>query len=466
MAIKKILKMMLTTTLGALIFLLGSCRGDREQQADSFPSYKLKAGQVLTYESSSEFKYDRGSDLSESESQIWVLRRNENDSWRLLARNETSYGGRGSEHKSVNLAVFDLFPDGRIDSGAYPSVRNAARSCFITLPSDSSMFKTTWQAHDKEQDENHLYSYSRRSKPHKGRWIFKKVTDSRMNDVYGMSNMSTVHFNSRKGLVEKIESSYSQTYGFKGKGTGVTKLKSVRTMDTDFITLLSADAQTYFKASKDYTELLSSLAKHPTLLESKLAEAKNVLLSAQGKLRHPVIMEQLNSDLAEHDKRINYRIERAKQHAAVLNQPSPAWETTDFKGQTYSIEALRVKVVLLDFWYRGCGWCIRAMPQIKELADYFANQPVVVLGMNTDRDPADAEFVIEKMGLNYPSLKANGIPKKYGVRAFPTLIVTDQQGIVKSFHVGYSPHLRDDVIRQVEALLDYKSHKDIDANDQ
>ena len=104
------------------------------------------------------------------------------------------------------------------------------------------------------------------------------------------------------------------------------------------------------------------------------------------------------------------------------------------------------------------------MPQIKEVADYFANQPVMVLGMNTDRDPADAEFVIEKMGLNYPNLKARGIPEKYGVRGYPTLIVIDQQGIVKGFHVGYSPHLRDDVISSVENLLNPKPNKSIDTD--
>ncbi|MFQ6036190.1 MAG: TlpA family protein disulfide reductase [Sedimentisphaerales bacterium] len=466
MATNEILKMMLTSTIGVLIFFFASCHGAQERQADLFPSYKLKAGDMLTYESSSEFKYGKGSLLSGSESQIWVLRRNENDSWHLLARNETSYGSGTSARKSVSLAIFDLFPNGRIDSGPYPSVRNAARSCFITLPSDSSMFKTTWQAYDKEQNEKHIYSYSTQSKPHKGRWVFQKVTTSRMNDIYGMSETSTVYFNTKKSLVEKIESSYLQTYGLKGKGTGIAKLKSVKTMEPDFINLLSADAETYFKSSKDYTELLSSLAEHPDSLETKLTEAKNILLSAKYKLSHPVIMEQLNSDLAEHDKRINYLTERAKQQAAILNQPSPAWKTVDFKGQTYSIEALRGKVVLLDFWYRGCGWCIRAMPQIKKVADYFANQPVVVLGMNIDRDPANAEFVIEKMGLNYPNLKAKGIPEKYGVRGYPTLIVIDQSGIVKSFHVGYSPHLRNDLIRSVEKLLSPKPNKSIDANNQ
>ena len=459
MAIKKTLKMTQAIAVSAVIVFAAGCPADEEQQADSFPSYKLEAGQVLTYESSSEFKYDERSQLSRSESQIWVLQRSENGSWRLLARNKYSFNTTEPRREQVNLAAFDLFPDGRINSVPYLNIRNYARAYFIALPSEPEMFRSTWQAYDKEQNENHAYSYSPQSKPDEGQWIFQRVTTSQMNDIYGMSETSTVHFNATKGLVEKIELSYSRNSGIKGKGTGTTELKSVKTVEPDFLNQLSTDAKTYFRALDSYEKILSSLAEYPHSLESKLTEAKNILLSAKEQLSHPVITEQLISDLAQHDGRIDYLTESAEQQAAVLNQPSPAWETTDFKGQTYSIEALRGKVVLLDFWYRGCGWCIRAMPQIKEVANYFANQPVMVLGINTDRDTADAEFVIEKMGLNYPNLKASGIPEKYGVRAFPTLIVIDQQGIVKGFHVGYSPHLRDDVIGRVEELLNRKSLK-------
>ena len=327
----------------------------------------------------------------------------------------------------------------------------------MALPSELEMFRSTWQAYDKEQNENHAYSYSPRSKPDEGQWIFHRVTTSQMNEIYGMSETSTVYFNTQKGLVEKIESSSSQTYGIKGKGTGTTKLKSVKTVEPDFLNKLSADAKTYIRALENYENILSSLAGYPDSLESKLTEAKNILLSAKEQLSHPIITEQLNSELAQHDGRISYLTERAKQQAAVLNQPSPTWQTTDFKGRIYSIVALRGKVLLLDFWYRGCGWCIRSMPQIKEVADYFANQPVMVLGMNIDLDPADAEFVIKKMGLNYPNLKAKGINKKYGVRGYPTLIIIDQQGIIKGFHVGYSTHLRDDIISSVENLLSPKT---------
>jgi hypothetical protein len=81
---------------------------------------------------------------------------------------------------------------------------------------------------------------------------------------------------------------------------------------------------------------------------------------------------------------------------------------------------------------------------------------VAIFGMNTDRNEEDARFVSEKMGLKYPTLKAIGLPEKFGVRGFPTLIVIDQQGKVHDLHVGYTPTLRQDIGRQIKALLEKK----------
>ena len=47
-------------------------------------------------------------------------------------------------------------------------------------------------------------------------------------------------------------------------------------------------------------------------------------------------------------------------------------------------------------------------------------------------------------------------PEKFGVQGFPTLIVIDPQGKVHDIHVGYTPTLREDVGRQIKALLEKK----------
>ena len=89
----------------------------------------------------------------------------------------------------------------------------------------------------------------------------------------------------------------------------------------------------------------------------------------------------------------------------------------------------------------------------QEIAARFKDRPVVVLGMNTDANVEDAKVVVGKMNLNYTNLKATGLPEKYKIQVFPTLLVIDQEGIVRDVRVGYSPTLKEEVVQAVERAL-------------
>ena len=73
----------------------------------------------------------------------------------------------------------------------------------------------------------------------------------------------------------------------------------------------------------------------------------------------------------------------------------------------------------MDFWYRGCGWCMYAMPQVKQLAEDYKDKPVVVLGMNTDRNEEDARFVVKELGLDVPADQSRGPRQVRASRASP-----------------------------------------------
>jgi protein-disulfide isomerase-like protein with CxxC motif len=60
------------------------------------------------------------------------------------------------------------------------------------------------------------------------------------------------------------------------------------------------------------------------------------------------------------------------------------------------------------------------------------------------------------MGLKYRTLHGEGMPAKFGVQGFPTLIVIDQRGRVHDIHVGYTPTLREDLGKQIRDLLTSK----------
>jgi len=151
----------------------------------------------------------------------------------------------------------------------------------------------------------------------------------------------------------------------------------------------------------------------------------------------------------------DWMIDNAKAQASVKAAAPADWTAKDLDGKDYALKDYRGKVVFLDYWYRGCGWCMRAMPQVKEVAEKYKDKGVVVLGMNTDENVSDAKFVVDAMKLNYPVLRAKELVETYKVNSFgfPTLIVIDQTGVVKAMHIGYSPTLKDDLSKIIDGLL-------------
>lgn len=107
----------------------------------------------------------------------------------------------------------------------------------------------------------------------------------------------------------------------------------------------------------------------------------------------------------------------------------------------------------MEFWYRGCGFCIAAMPQIEQLAKDYRDKGVVVLGMNTDTKEENAKFVVDALKIDYPQLKCGQISKNLGVYEFPTFLIIDRQGIVRCFTDGYSPDLGARLRKRIDVLL-------------
>ncbi len=74
--------------------------------------------------------------------------------------------------------------------------------------------------------------------------------------------------------------------------------------------------------------------------------------------------------------------------------------------------------------------------------------------MSVDESEADARFVVDKMGIDYPTLKTDWeLLKKYAEYACPLMVIIDQQGTVRDLHVGYSQSLQREVGEIVRQLL-------------
>jgi len=105
-------------------------------------------------------------------------------------------------------------------------------------------------------------------------------------------------------------------------------------------------------------------------------------------------------------------------------------------SDTVSLAKLRGKVVLLTFWFPGCGPCRAEFPHFEAVMQQFRNKDVVYLGINVVRD--QDEFVLPFMAkTQYSFLPLKSTPdakitgketKDYKVRGEPTNFVIDPTG--------------------------------------
>lgn len=435
-----------------------SARAD--EPADSVPRYRLQAGQELKYQGSSDFHYENGSFGSKDEWQAWVLQANNDGSWRVvvrLSRINTSQR-KGQEqadgHPDVTLAYCDVFPDGRIAANESIGYTLDPSVIFPKLPDNEMQVREGWSAEGLKDDSRSEYEPLADSVP--GVFVFEGDRHSEMDQIYLSSSHAKYTFDRKRGFIQRIDSKNEQGYGFNGKGTGTSELVGLEQHDDAWTRKFQDETSRYFAADKAYQDLQARASKEADRCEALLAEAETALKDVRSSLTIPELQKQVDQQLRGHKGMLSYYKQEAENRGKVMGKSAEEWDTTDLEGKPYRLKDLRGKVVVLDFWYRGCGWCIRAMPQMKQLAEDFKDRPVAILGMNTDSDEKDAKFVAETMKLNYPSLKARGIPEKYHVRGFPTLIIVDQEGKVADVHVGYSPKLREEVGKAISSLLEKK----------
>jgi peroxiredoxin/uncharacterized GH25 family protein len=430
---------------------------------DELPRYRLKTGQELQYHEQTVFKFGKednaGAFHTMTDATIWVIGANADGSWRLVVREGEKFmrtsGDEAPEPDKTpatyQLAACDLFPDGRVVVHG-TNERSRPEAYFPRLPGSADALKKGWKA-DREDGFQHCQYTINPDKSSGNTWAFDNVPTSLSDKIYLSSSRSTNFFDKEKCLIARGEFENTQGYGFEGKGTGTMELTFVKDHDEAWTKALATDADRYFAAIKAHQDLTAKAGHDAEHAGELLARAEAELKDARPDLKQAMFIEQLDNQLSQHKNMAGYIAKEAKEIAEIKGKPAADWKLDDLDGKSHALADYRGKVVVLDFWYRGCGWCIRAMPQVQQLSEDFKNEPVAVLGMNNDPEEKDAKFVVDAMQLTYPVLKASGVPSKYNVHGFPTLVIIDQDGKVHDVHIGYSKTLRAEVGSIIKELL-------------
>ncbi len=116
------------------------------------------------------------------------------------------------------------------------------------------------------------------------------------------------------------------------------------------------------------------------------------------------------------------------------------WINTDM---ALTLESLRGKVVLIEFWTFGCYNCKNTLPKMKEWYGKYKSDSFEMIGIHcpefdNERNFENVKENVSELGIKYPVATDNAFYNwyNYDVDAWPTIFIIDKQGNIRYRHVG------------------------------
>lgn len=138
---------------------------------------------------------------------------------------------------------------------------------------------------------------------------------------------------------------------------------------------------------------------------------------------------------------------------------APDFAFTTAEGEYIALEDLRGKVVVLDFWGTWCPPCVESVPSLRNLHKRYSKEPsFAMIGISSDTEEATWRAFTSKEKMVWPQYwdRDRRVQRAFDVRAFPTYIVIDHEGIVRFRSSGTSwersASLEDAIRKQVKIV--------------
>ncbi|MGH8053266.1 MAG: cytochrome c biogenesis protein DipZ [Stenotrophomonas sp.] len=137
--------------------------------------------------------------------------------------------------------------------------------------------------------------------------------------------------------------------------------------------------------------------------------------------------------------------------------PSLGGATGWLNSPPLDAQALRGKVVLVDFWTYSCINCLRALPHVREWAERYRDHGLVVIGVHApefafERDVRNVQRAVTDLKVTYPVAIDNdfAIWRGFNNRYWPAHYFIDAQGKIRAHHFGEGNYAQSEqIIRQL-----------------
>jgi thiol-disulfide isomerase/thioredoxin len=191
--------------------------------------------------------------------------------------------------------------------------------------------------------------------------------------------------------------------------------------------------------SRAHEEMLKALEVAPNFPDAIFIDGQ-ILAHLKHDDEAKARFEQYVKMKPEGDPRRQRALRYVSQPELARARMAPAFAVTTLDGQRISMDDLKGKVVLLDFWATWCGPCREALPHMKSIAKNFRDQPLVILSVSLDSDEQKWKDFIAKNEMTWLHSRDGGftgpISRMFSVEAIPHTFTIDADGVLQDENIG------------------------------
>ncbi len=136
-----------------------------------------------------------------------------------------------------------------------------------------------------------------------------------------------------------------------------------------------------------------------------------------------------------------------------IGRPAPGFQLKDLAGNMVSLEDLKGKVVMLDFWATWCAPCRATMPELEKLQQEHPDD-FVLLAVNLGEDEEQVAPYVQSRQIQTRVLldTDKSVGMAYGTSSIPVQFIIDKAGILRHTQVGAYQGWKEDLWAQIEKL--------------
>ena len=147
-------------------------------------------------------------------------------------------------------------------------------------------------------------------------------------------------------------------------------------------------------------------------------------------------------------------VEESETMPLEVGSIAPNFKLPTFDGDFVELSQFKGNVVLLDFFYKSCYPCIKAIPFLSSMHSTYQDQGLVVVGVNPVDKKNDLQSFMSRHGIAYSiALDGKEAAKMFNVKSYPTLYVIDQNGKVAYAIKGFGDSVKEELELVVKKLI-------------